>query len=299
MLSLPIAFLFLISSPAPSKTPAINRACDLAEQRAALLRRATIAPSAGVVTSVLPSLFAAKGFLLAPGPISDRGPASVRQSLERDSLNATSRLRVTTVGGGLSRAGTDGFTYGYFDTFRANGDSIVGWYHAYWRRDDGGDWRILALARRRRPPGDMTPAQTPGAMKDSRCVEPPRSADTVALLKEIMDADRAFSDSAATSVSAAFGAYAADDAAKSGKESGYVYGKAAITQLYDPPPPNGMIWAPELGTASRSGDFGFTVGGAGPRIVDPKAPPRDPATAGHYFTIWRRDASGKWRYVID
>jgi ketosteroid isomerase-like protein len=114
-----------------------------------------------------------------------------------------------------------------------------------------------------------------------------------------MATDLAFSDSAATSVAAAFGAFAADDAAKSGKESAYVYGKAAIAQLFDPPPPTGLKWKPEIGTAARSGDFGFTVGSAGPRVVDPNTPPADPATAGHYFTIWRRDASGRWRYIID
>jgi ketosteroid isomerase-like protein len=275
------------------------RACDLAEQRAALFRRAAISPSSGTVMSVLPALFATKGFLLAPGPISARGPASVSRILERDSLNATSRLRVRTIGGDVSRDGDDGFTYGYFDTFRASGDSVIGWYHAYWRREDGGDWKMLALVRRRRPPGEMSSPRPLVAMKDTRCVEPSRGADTVALFKEIMAADLAFSDSAATSVAAAFGAFAADDAAKSGKESAYVYGKTAIAQLYDPPPPNGLKWAPEVGTASRIGDFGFTVGGAGPRVADPSAPRQDPATAGHYFTIWRRSADGKWRYAID
>jgi hypothetical protein len=290
----PFVFLLLLSSSSPAMP-----ACDLAEQRAELFRRATITPSSGTVTTVLPSLFAPQGFLLAPGPITARGPASVSQILLRDSLNASSRLRLQTIGGDVSRDGTDGFTYGYFDTFRANGDSLLGWYHAYWRREGGGDWKMLALVRRRRPPGTMSAPRPIVAMKDSRCVEPSRGADTVALLKEIMASDLAFSDSAATSVAAAFGAYAADDAAKSGKESAFVYGKAAITELYTPPPPNGLKWAPDLGTASRSGDFGFTVGGAGPRVVDPNAPPSNPATAGHYFTIWRRDASGRWRYVID
>jgi hypothetical protein len=206
---------------------------------------------------------------------------------------------VQTIGGDVSRDGNDGFTYGYFDTFRASGDSVIGWYHAYWRREDGGDWKMLALVRRRRPPGEMSSPRPLVAMMNTRCVEPSRSADTVAFFKEIMAADLAFSDSAATSVAAAFGAFAADDAAKSGKESAYIYGKTAIAQLYDPPPPNGLKWAPEVGTASRSGDFGFTVGGAGPRVADPSAPPQNPATAGHYFTIWRRSVDGKWRYVID
>jgi hypothetical protein len=274
-------------------------ACDLAEQRSALFRRATITPSSGVVTAALPALFAREGFLLAPGPITARGPASVARILERDSLNATSRLRAQTVGGGVSMDGSDGFTYGYFDTFRANGDSVLGWYHAYWRREGGDDWKILALTRRRRPSGETTPARSLLALRDTRCVEPSARTDTISLLKEIMTTDLAFSDSAATNVGAAFGTFAADDAAKSGKESAYVYGKAAIAHLFDPPPPTGLKWEPEIGTAARSGDFGFTVGSAGPRVVDPNAPRRDPATAGHYFTIWRRDASGRWRYIID
>ena len=88
---------------------------------------------------------------------------------------------------------------------------------------------MLALVRRRRPPGEMTSPRPLVPMKDVRCVEPPRGADTVALLKEIMAADIAFSDSAATNVAAAFGGFAADDAAKPGKESAFVFGKAAIT----------------------------------------------------------------------
>jgi hypothetical protein len=295
-----LAFLIAVSLPASSIAGVTGvAACDLVEQRSALFRRATITPSSGVVTVALPALFAPQGFQLAPGPILARGPASVARMLERDSLNATSRLRAETVGGGVSMDGTDGFTYGYFDTFRANGDSVLGWYHAYWRREGGGDWKILALVRRRRPPGAMSPARPLVGMKDTRCIEPSNRADTASLLKEIMATDLAFSDSAAASVAAAFGAFADDNAAKSGKESAYVYGKAAIAQLYDPPPPTGLKWGPEIGTASRSGDFGFTVGWAGPRVVEPNAPPRDPATAGHYFTIWRRDASGRWRYVID
>jgi ketosteroid isomerase-like protein len=295
-----LAFLIVVSSPVSSIASATGvAACDLAEQRSALFRRATITPSSGIITVALPALFAPRGFLLAPGPIAARGPASVTRILERDSLNATSRLRAATIGGGVSMDGTDGFTYGYFDTFRANGDSVLGSYHAYWRREVGGDWKILALVRRRRPPGAMTPAQPPVVMKETGCIEPSARADTVAPLKEIMATDLAFSDSAAKSVGAAFGTFAADDAAKSGKESAYVYGKAAIAPLFDPPPATGLKWAPEIGTVARSGDFGFTVGSAGPRIVDPNAAPPDPATAGHYFTIWRRDASGRWRYIID
>ena len=294
------SLLILSSITLALRVPPIGApACDLAERRTSLVQRASGGETGGVPTSFLPGLFAAEGYLLAPGPITGRGPASVARVLDRDPLNATSRVRMQTVGGDVSGDGNDGFTYGYFDTVRANGDSLLGWYHAYWRREEDGEWRILAMARRRRPAGALSPVKTPVTSKDTKCVETPATIDTLAVLKQIMAADLAFSDSAASSVAAAFGAYAAEDAAKSGKEAAYVYGKEEIVRLFSPPPPAGLKWQPELGAAARSGDFGFTVGSAGPRIIDPKAPPRDPATAGHYFTIWRREANGQWRYVID
>jgi hypothetical protein len=299
-LTLPISLALLLSfAPASRELAGELRACDLAERRAAMFKRAAIDEGAGVVTTVLPPLFGATGFILAPGPLTSRGPVGVTRLLERDTLNPTSRLRTVTIGGDVSRDGSDGYTYGYFDTFRANGDSLLGWYHAYWRRDADGAWKILAMTRRRRAPGAMSPARMPLADRDTRCIEPARTFDSASVVKQMMAADLAFSDSAATSVAAAFGAYAADDAAKAGGGSVYVYGKQAIMTLFDPPPPAGLKWQPEIGTAARSGDFGFTVGSAGPRAVDPNAPPRDPATIGHYFTIWHREANGHWRYIID
>ena len=115
----------------------------------------------------------------------------------------------------------------------------------------------------------------------------------------MMATDLAFSDSAARSVSNAFATFAATDATKSGKEAAYVIGKEAIRALFEPPPPSGLEWAPEIGSAARSGDLGFTIGSAWSRVTEPNAPPRNPATAGHYFTIWKRDASGQWRFAID
>ena len=269
-------------------------ACDLAERRAALFNRALVTENDGYMTASLSRLFADSGFVLSPGPITERGPSGVARVLGRDSLNATTKVRMTTIGGDVSVSGEDGFTYGYVDAVRANGDSLPGWYQAYWRRDKNGEWRILAMARRKRPPGAMSSTKEPMAGTSPKCREEMR-VDTMATLKQIMATDLAFSDSAARSVSNAFATFAADDAAKSGAGAAYVYGQEAIRRLYDPPPPNGLKWWPELGTVANSGDLGFTVGGASGRT----APPPPSATAGHYFTIWRRDASGQWRFVID
>ncbi len=270
------------------------RACDLAERRATLFKRAVVTETDGYMTASLSRLFADSGFVLSPGPITERGPSGVARVLERDSLNATTKVRMTTIGGDVSANGEDGFTYGYVDGVRASGDSLPAWYQAYWRRDKNGEWRILAMVRRRRPSGVMSATKEPTAGGSAKCREETR-VDTLSILKQIMATDLAFSDSAARSVSNAFATFAADDAAKSGAEAAYVYGKEAIRRLYEPPPPNGLKWWPELGTVANSGDLGFTIGGASGR----NAPPPPGATAGHYFTIWRRDASGQWRFVID
>jgi len=293
---LPLAALLTLGS---AQTPTRSqRACDLAEQRTALFKRAVVTADDGYMTSSLSRLFADDGFMLGPGPITERGPAGVTRVLSRDTLNPTTKVRMTTIGGDVSADGQDGFSYGYLDGMRAKGDSVPGWYHAYWRRDKGGQWRVLAMVRRRRPVGETSRFKAPAPLASTQCRDG-KAVDTAAVLKQVMAADLAFSDSAARSVANAFAMFASDDAAKSGKEAAFVYGKEAIRSLYEPPPPNGLKWWPEIGTVSRSGDFGFTVGGAGPRVAPPDAPPPNPATAGHYFTIWRRDANGQWRYVID
>jgi hypothetical protein len=55
-------------------------------------------------------------------------------------------------------------------------------------------------------------------------------------------------------------------------------------------------WGPEKTIVATSGDFGVTIGyivrnQPGP---DGKVPPGQP-----FFTIWRRDAAGAWRYVAE
>ncbi len=71
--------------------------------------------------------FDPNGVLLAPGPLTLRGPARVAEYLRGDSLNMTSRSRFLTVGGGLSADGRDGFTYGYLDAVRSSGDTRDCW----------------------------------------------------------------------------------------------------------------------------------------------------------------------------
>jgi ketosteroid isomerase-like protein len=53
----------------------------------------------------------------------------------------------------------------------------------------------------------------------------------------------------------------------------------------------GLQWWPAFAGVARSGDFGFTTGpavwGGGTQV------------RGHYFTIWRRQADGTWKWIFD
>lgn len=52
-----------------------------------------------------------------------------------------------------------------------------------------------------------------------------------------------------------------------------------------------LFWSPSLAAIARSGDFGFTTG---PVSFDAARTPR-----GQYFTVWRRQADGAWRWLFD
>lgn len=51
-------------------------------------------------------------------------------------------------------------------------------------------------------------------------------------------------------------------------------------------------WSPQAGDVSSSGDLGFTYGVYELRTDTERQ-------TGTYVTVWRRDAQGRWRYVLD
>lgn len=52
-----------------------------------------------------------------------------------------------------------------------------------------------------------------------------------------------------------------------------------------------LFWWPAWAGMSRSGDFGFTTG---PVSLDAERTPRM-----HYFTVWRRQPDGSWKWIYD
>jgi ketosteroid isomerase-like protein len=68
--------------------------------------------------------------------------------------------------------------------------------------------------------------------------------------------------------------------------------KAEITLAkVDGDGPNTLLWRPAYAGIARSGDFGFTTGPVQTRGQDD--------VRGHYFTIWRKQPDGSWKWIFD
>jgi len=53
-----------------------------------------------------------------------------------------------------------------------------------------------------------------------------------------------------------------------------------------------LDWRPAYAGIARSGDLGFTTGPFQSRLHEGQI-------AGHYFTVWRRQADGGWKWIFD
>lgn len=87
----------------------------------------------------------------------------------------------------------------------------------------------------------------------------------------------------------AFREFVAPDA-QLGQPGGYANAPAELANTPDDGNRN-LFWWPALAAISRSGDFGFTTGAVS---FDEAHTPR-----GHYFTVWRRQSDGAWKWIYD
>jgi ketosteroid isomerase-like protein len=68
-----------------------------------------------------------------------------------------------------------------------------------------------------------------------------------------------------------------------------------VYEKMDPANPTVLTWAPEIAEVSASGELGYT---SGPYEVRPDrgAAPTD---FGHYVSLWKKQADGAWRVLLD
>jgi ketosteroid isomerase-like protein len=106
----------------------------------------------------------------------------------------------------------------------------------------------------------------------------------------VIAAERAFAaDGLATGVDASFLKWSAPEAVMiAGGGPKIAHEILDPNAVFDPAAPS-LVWWPNWAGISMSGDLGFTTGGVevGGRRT------------GHYFTIWKRQPDGGWKWVYD
>jgi len=106
----------------------------------------------------------------------------------------------------------------------------------------------------------------------------------------VVEAERAFArDGLALGIAASFNKWAVPGAVMIA--GGRVSTVAEVYPPDRPRPPDEpkLEWCPNFAGIARSGDLGFTTGGV---AVNGQR-------AGHYFTIWKKQSDGSWRWVYD
>jgi ketosteroid isomerase-like protein len=114
------------------------------------------------------------------------------------------------------------------------------------------------------------------------------------LLAPVVEAEHAFAEySIAHGMKDAFLNFAAPD--------GVIFRRGPVNAIEawtrtNPAPTGLLTWWPVYADVSEAGDLGYTTG---PYEYRDKPSDAKPEGAGHYFTIWRRQPDGSWRFVVD
>lgn len=112
--------------------------------------------------------------------------------------------------------------------------------------------------------------------------------------EEIIAADLAMCDLAAKEgFRKALLAYADDSVIKPEEGKFPVIGKAGLAEYWmGKPGTKGITWSPFRAEAAKSGELGYTFGNW--KFVD-----GDSVYYGNYFTMWKKQRDGSWKFVVD
>ncbi|HWQ85443.1 hypothetical protein [Brevundimonas sp.] len=106
----------------------------------------------------------------------------------------------------------------------------------------------------------------------------------------VVAAERAFAaDAPGMGIVGSFNKWAAPDAVVIGPRGVQPVAEAYPPDTARPADEPSLVWWPTFAGIAYSGDLGFTTG----------AVEVNGRRTGHYFTIWKRQADGSWRWVYD
>ena len=117
-------------------------------------------------------------------------------------------------------------------------------------------------------------------------------------IKLLMDADRRFSELSKTmGANDAFLEFCHDSAVILRDNNLPFIGKEVIRQKLFSAPDTGYVltWEPAYGFVAASGDLGYTYG----VYIFTTRDDKPLIQQGTYVSVWRRDESGSWKYVLD
>jgi ketosteroid isomerase-like protein len=123
----------------------------------------------------------------------------------------------------------------------------------------------------------------------SACVKP--SAEDLIMV------DQEFSKlSQESGMKFAFFQYAADSAVLLQRNALPIVGKKVIAEAFESFSDTGFIltWEPLFADISKSGELGYSYG-----LYTSLIKADSSVTRGKYVTIWKKQADGSWRYVLD
>ena len=115
----------------------------------------------------------------------------------------------------------------------------------------------------------------------------------------LLEADRAFAAAVAEGGTEAWVSWFAEDGAQIQPGAGEIRGRDAIRQLMAglDDPNFSLSWEPRRADIADSGELGWTTGDYVSRGVGTDGAPRQ--SQGRYVTIWRKQADGSWKVVMD
>ncbi|MBY0494784.1 MAG: DUF4440 domain-containing protein [Cyanobacteria bacterium] len=252
------------------------------------------------------AMFASDVAMPAPGGVA-YGSQKAIDALRASQANTGATATWTPARVAISRDGFHGFTAGFMTIKRADGSINPAKYLSYWEKQRDG-WRVLAyrrLAAKEAAPETKVTYLLPEQIMVSM-LSPEKHERDVASLS---DAEKSFAAEAQKiGLGAAFKKYGSPDAINlgGGGTPGFLWGNDAISVGVgqgEPATGSSVNWGPEKAIVAVSGDFGVTIG-----YITLNKPGPDPSTSSGqagaptrqpFFTIWRRNANGAWRYIAE
>lgn len=291
-LLLPLLVTLFVTQP--SRTPQ-----QVADELLAADRAFAAASAKTDLISGISAMFAPDVAMPAPGGIA-YGSQKAIEALKANPANAGATAAWSPARVGISRDGFHGFTAGFMTIRRADGSTAPAKYLAYWVKQPDG-WRVRVYRRsgaKEAAPETNVSYLLPDRIMVSMMTPEKSNRD----LESVMQAERSFAAEAQQiGLGPAFKKYGSPDAINLGGpgEPGFLWGNEAISAGVSQGEPAGgssVNWSPEKAVVAVSGDFGVTMGYITPNKPAPDAPTRP---GQPFFTIWRKDADGRWRYIAE